>query len=291
MSGGVAWTVGRLVQWTERWFAERGCSDSPRLDAELLLAYALGYDRLGLYLNFRQPLVAGELSRFKTLIRRRAAGEPVAYILGCKEFYGRRFAVNRQVLIPRPDSETLVEAVLTVTGRQGWDRQPVELCELGVGSGALLISLLLSRPGWRGWAVDISPAALAVARGNACNHRVEERISWWQSDWFGSLPEGQRFHCLISNPPYLSGREWEADRSRLGWEPRLALVGGDDGLEAILKIGEAAGQWLHSPGWLLMEVGAGQSQRLKAVDFPGLTLDSVFRDINQIERVLAWRTN
>ncbi len=202
-------------------------SSSARLDAELLCAQALGLGRLDLYLQFDRPLDEAELTAIRELVRRRGKGEPVAYITGTREFYGRAFAVTPAVLIPRPDTESIVEralAALLVAPGSG-----LRVADLGTGSGCIAISLAAERPDIEVFATDVSGAALDVARANA--ERLQAQIRFVESSWADSL-EGH-FDLVVSNPPYVTTAELEAvDRDVRDFEPRGALLGGDDGLDA-----------------------------------------------------------
>lgn len=202
-------------------------STSARLDSELLCAQALGLRRIDLYLQFDRPLDAGELTSIRELVRRRGKGEPIAYITGTREFYGRPFAVTRDVLVPRPDTETLIErAVAYLRARPGAE---LRVADLGTGSGCIAITLAAEVPGISVTATDASRAALDVARANALALHVD--ISFVECSWADSL-DG-RFDLIVSNPPYVTTEELEAvDRDVRDFEPRGALLGGDDGLDA-----------------------------------------------------------
>jgi release factor glutamine methyltransferase len=202
-------------------------SASARLDSELLCAQALGLRRIDLYLQFDRPLDAAELTSIRELVRRRGKGEPVAYITGIREFYGRQFAVTRDVLVPRPDTETLVErAVASLRARPG---EELRVADLGTGSGCIAITLAAEVPGMSVTATDVSPTALDVARANAMALDVE--VSFVECSWADSL-DG-RFDLIVSNPPYVTSEELEAvDRDVRDFEPRGALLGGEDGLDA-----------------------------------------------------------
>jgi len=202
-------------------------STSARLDSELLCAQALGLRRIDLYLQFDRPLDTGELTSIRELVRRRGKGEPVAYITGTREFYGRPFAVTPDVLVPRPDTEALVErAVAYLRARPGAE---LRVADLGTGSGCIAITLAAEVPGMSVTATDVSRAALDVARANALALDVE--VTLVECSWADSL-DG-RFDLIVSNPPYVTTEELEAvDRDVRDFEPRGALLGGDDGLDA-----------------------------------------------------------
>ncbi len=276
------WTVLKLLRWTADYFAGRGI-DSPRLDAELLLADMLGLDRVGLYLNFERPLQADELAAFRERVRRRAAREPLAYILGKTEFWSLPFKVTPAVLIPRPDTELLVEEALRrLTGA-------ARILDVGTGSGALAIALAHERPECKVTAIDLSPAALAVATENACNNRVTERIGFESGD-LNALPEGP-FDLVVANPPYIPSGELVTLMPEVrDFEPHLALDGGSDGFDAYRALARQADAVLAPGGWLLVEVGIGQAAAVQELFArAGLTEIFVSRDLAGIERVVGGR--
>jgi release factor glutamine methyltransferase len=187
------WTVRSLLVWSREWLQKRGV-DNPRLDAELLLANALGCDRVRLYIDGEKPLSPEELARFKPLLQRRGQREPVAYILGTREFYGRPFAVGPGVFIPRPETELLVQLALEATPE---DARILDLC---AGSGAVGVSIAAERPNARVDLVELSPAAAAFARTNAERH-AQGRVQVFEGDLFAALPSEARYHAVVSNPP------------------------------------------------------------------------------------------
>lgn len=277
---GEVWTVLKLLRWTTDYFAGRGI-DSPRLDAELLLAANLGLDRVGLYVNFERPLQADELAAFREQVRRRAGREPLAYILGQTEFWSLPLKVTPAVLIPRPETELLVEESLarfTPAGR---------VLDVGTGSGALAIALAHERPGCSVTAIDVSAAALEVAGANARSNGVAERICFLQQD-LATLPAGP-FGLIVANPPYIpSGEHASLMPEVRDFEPRLALDGGADGLDAYRALARQADNVLAQDGWLLVEVGIGQAAAVREL-FAGAGLVDLFtaRDLAGIERVVG----
>lgn len=276
------WTVLKLLRWTADYFAGRGI-DSPRLDAELLLAEMLGLDRVGLYLNFERPLHADELIVFRERVRRRAAREPLAYILGKTEFWSLPFKVTPAVLIPRPDTELLVEEALPrLTGA-------ARVLDVGTGSGALAIALAHERPECRVTAIDLSPAALAVAAENACSNKVAERIDFEPGD-LAALPAGP-FDLIVANPPYIPSGELVTLMAEVrDFEPHLALDGGSDGFDAYRALVRQADAVLAPGGWMLVEVGIGQAAAVQEqFAQAGLTEVFVSRDLAGIERVVGGR--
>ena len=238
------WTVLKLLQWTADYFRDKGI-ESPRLDAELLLSATLEMDRVALYVNFERPLIADELARYRKKVRRRADREPLQYILGETEFWSLPFSVNPAVLIPRADTEVLVEEALK--GIDGCS----SVLDVGTGSGAIAVALAHEKPEIKVTALDCSEDALEVARGNARRNGVVERVVCLAGD-LNSLPPGP-FDMIVSNPPYIPSRDWEQLMPEVrDHEPRLALDGGDDGLEAYRRIAVQALKILSPGGWLLL---------------------------------------
>lgn len=277
-----SWTVLKLLRWTADYFDGRGI-DSPRLDAELLLADTLRLDRVGLYLNFERPLQADELTVYREKVRRRAGREPLAYILGETEFWSLPFTVTPAVLIPRPDTELLVEEALKrLTGA-------ARVLDVGTGSGALAITLAHERPECRSVAIDVSAAALAVAAENARKNGVAERIEFCHAD-LAALPDGP-FDLIVANPPYIPRDDLATLMPEVrDFEPRLALDGGHDGLDAYRALARQAGAVLAPEGWLLAEVGIGQASVVQELFAgAGLTELLVSRDLAGIERVVGGR--
>jgi release factor glutamine methyltransferase len=258
MSTAESWTVGRLLTWTTDYLKNHG-SENPRLDAEVLLAHALGCQRIELYTTFDD--VAGEEQRtaFRELVRRRAEGTPVAYLVERREFYSLEFRVTPDVLIPRPETELLVVAVLDLIKEQSAasPQSPIpnpSLCDIGTGSGILAVLLAKHLPHSRVTAIDISPAALNIARENAKRHAVAERIEFLESDLLAGAAD-RRFDFIVSNPPYVTSAEYEKLPPDVRkFEPRLALVAGPRGTEIIERLIPQAAEHLPSGGHLLMEI-------------------------------------
>lgn len=232
---------------------------SGSLDADLLLAHVLKLDRVGLVLARDRLLTTEELAAYRGLLQRRAAHEPVAYILGEREFHGLSFRVGPHTLIPRPDSETLVDTVLEHLPDK---TKPLRLLDLGTGSGALLISLLACLPNAIGTGTDLSEEALDIARHNARLLNDSARVCFRQGNWFEALPEQVgRFDIIISNPPYIPTKDMAdlMDDVR-DYEPALALDGGEDGLSCYRRLIRAAPDFLASDGLIAFEVGQGQAE-------------------------------
>jgi len=273
------WTILKLLQWTADYFRDKGL-ESPRLEAELLLAATLEMDRVALYVNFERPLDADELSRYREQVRRRAGREPLQYIVGETEFWSLPFSVNSAVLIPRADTEILVEEALKrINGCS-------TILDVGTGSGAIAVALAHEKPEINVTAIDYSEEALEVARGNARLNKVAERVACLTGD-LNSLPPGP-FDMIVSNPPYIPSRDWEQLMPEVrDHEPRLALDGGDDGLEAYRRIDVQAVQILSPGGWLLVEVGIGQAAAVNTLfKAAGLTAVEQRDDYAGIPRVV-----
>jgi len=256
-SGG-RWTIRRLIQTTAEYLERKG-SSSPRLDAELLLAKALSCERVQLYLNMDQPLLEPELAVYRECVRRRAAREPVAYILGEKEFYGLRFRVSPAVLIPRPDTETLVEAALGEIPAEA----PARIADIGVGSGAVVLALASKRLSAGFVGTDVSKAALALAEQNAQALGLGSRVEWREGPLLEPFRAGEVFDGIVSNPPYIPTAEMGRLEPEIrGYEPRGALDGGPGGLACLSPLIDGAGTWIRKGGFLACEFGDGQSEAL-----------------------------
>jgi release factor glutamine methyltransferase len=251
-----AWTPLKLLGWTQGFFAGKGV-DAPRLTAELLLAHALGCDRVRLYLDFDKPLGDPELARYRELVQRRSRGEPTAYLTGHREFFGHRLAVDPRVLIPRPETELLAELALELLPEDG------AALDLGTGSGALAIALKLGRPGASVTAVDLSPGALEVARANA--EALGAAVAFLGGDLYAPLPAGVRFQVIVSNPPYVPSDELAGLQREVQREPPLALDGGADGLDLLRRVVAGAPARLEAGGALLVEMHESHLEALPAL--------------------------
>jgi len=254
------WPILKTLHWTVDYF-NRHALDSPRIDAEILLAHALGCERIDLYMRHDQPLNADELSVFKGLIRRRAVREPVAYITGIKEFWSLPFQVTPAVLIPRPDTERLVEMALSLLN-EGDFGDRARILELGVGSGAVTVALAHEYKSGRFWALDRSWPAVCVARHNAGRNGVDHRIHFFIGDWMASLASDcEPFDMIVTNPPYVRTADIDtlSDDIRR-FEPVTALDGGQDGMDAIRIILEQSHRHLRRGGVLLTEIGHDQRE-------------------------------
>ena len=275
------WTIGSILKWTGQYFSDKGV-ENPRLDAEVLLSHILGHDRLYLYTHFEQPLEQAELAAFRECVRKRAARLPVAYITGHKEFMGLSFEVAPAVLVPRPDTEILVEAA-HVRLKGGNDP---EILDLGTGSGAIIISLLHSLPAASGTAVDISGPALSIAGKNAARLGVAGRLTLLEGDLFSPV-RGMQFDAIVSNPPYIPAGDIAGLAAEVRQEPNAALDGGKDGLDFYRRILAEAAGYLKPGGFLALEVGSGQAQTVASLaQDVSLELAEICRDLAGIERVV-----
>lgn len=259
MSAGQTWTVGALLRWTAPYFQSKGI-ESPRLDAELLLAFALQTERLRLYLDFEKPVTAAERARFRELVQRRAGQRvPTAQLTGEREFWSLPLRITPDVLIPRPDTETLVEAVLAQF--PGAEAAP-RILDLGTGSGAIALALASERPRAQLTASDVSSAALAVAEQNAGRLGLDGRLRLLIGCGFAPVA-GERFDAVVSNPPYLSRAEAGSLAPELAHEPELALFAGEDGGEALRHIIAAAPGVLEAGGLLALEIAPAQAAAVR----------------------------
>ena len=270
---GEPWTPIRLTRWSGAYLEEKGV-EGGRLDSELLLAHVLNIRRLDLYLQYDRPLLPFELTAFKDLLRRRARREPLQHILGTVAFRELELAVDGRALIPRPETEVLVEEVLL------WARETnatgLSALDMGTGSGVIALSLLREGPFQRVVATDVSLDALSLARENAQGLGLSQAVEFRHGDGYAPLAAGERFDVVVSNPPYVpqGDREGLAPEVR-DWDPPEALFAGPEGLDVLLPLVEQAGQHLSPGGLLAVEVGYGQAGKVaRAMERTG-----VFREI------------
>ncbi len=256
------WQIRDLLKVSSDYLKDKGIENA-RLNAEVLLAHQLRLERVGLYLNFDQPLTETELSSYRFLIKRRIDHEPLQYITGTQEFWSLSFAVDRRVLIPRPETEIIVEQAIVLADSYKGEDQPLKILDLGTGCGAIAIALAKELPDASVWATDISEEALGLARRNALKHGVRDRVSFWQGDLWEPLMEGaHRFDMIVSNPPYVSTEEYnELPLEVRDYEPRQALDGRDGGMYYLEKIVEGAHDFLNPGGWIILEMAPWQTQK------------------------------
>ncbi|NRD66039.1 peptide chain release factor N(5)-glutamine methyltransferase [Corallococcus exiguus] len=275
------WTIRRLLTWTTGHFEKRGV-DAPRLTTEILLAHVLKTGRVRLYVDLDRPLSKDELAAFKALIERRMAGEPTNYLTGTKEFYNRPFKVDARVLIPRPETELLVEAVLHSVPKDA----PSRVLDVCTGSGCIAISVAAERPQATVLATDLSKDACALARENAQALGVAERVSVLEGDLFSPLTPDATFRVVVSNPPYIDSGDIAGLSAEVRREPRLALDGGPDGLVALRRVIEGARRVLEPGGLLALEMGETQgSAVLELLRAAGYSDARVEKDLERRERM------
>jgi release factor glutamine methyltransferase len=306
-----SWTILATLRWTADYFRTKGVSEA-RASAEILLAHTLGVSRLDLYLRYDQPLNPCELARFKALMVRRREGEPVAYLTGHREFWSLDIRVTPAVLIPRPETETLVVAALEAAESVGAglkpaltlapphpetqnlkpETSPLWGAEVGVGSGAVVIALAKELPSLAWVGLDTSGAALAVARDNARRHAVLHRVHFFQMDLMAGLKPNAAFALLVANLPYVPRAEWERlPREIKAFEPPEALLGGEDGLDLIRPLIRQAQQYVRGGGWVLLEVGDQQAPQVAALVEETGAYDRIetIKDFSGMERVVRAR--
>jgi release factor glutamine methyltransferase len=279
-------TVIEVVRKTSEFLASKGI-ESPRLNAELLVGHALGLPRMRLYLEFERPVGDAELAALRELVRRRGRREPVQHILGFTDFCGLRLKTDRRALIPRPETELLVE-----TAASRVSASPERILDLGTGGGAIALALAMMFPVARVTAVDVSPEALRLAAENAEATGLAGRVTFAESDWFGGLARGETYDLVISNPPYLSAGETAAAAPEVrDHEPGRALTAGDGGFADIGTIVAGAPGALAPGGMLALETGIGHRSRLEeALNRAGFSRIEPHADLTGRDRfVLAWR--
>ncbi len=284
---GPPWTTLKILNWTIGYF-ERNDIPNPRFDAEMLLSHALGFERIMLYAHFDRPLDKDELSKVRAMIKRRAEHEPVAYITGSRGFWTIELKTDPRALIPRPDTETLVERALEILPEDSDAR----VVDIGTGSGAIALAIAEERPGARLAATDISAEALALASENAKHLDLTERVDFFEGDLFDALPDEwaqQPLDMIVSNPPYIAAGEVdEMGEDVKKHEPDGALFAGEDGLEIIRRLVPAAFARLKDEGHLLCEIGHRQRGRVVALfEEAGFIHVDVFKDLGQKDPVVV----
>ncbi|RKG86415.1 peptide chain release factor N(5)-glutamine methyltransferase [Corallococcus terminator] len=275
------WTIRRVLTWTTQHFEKRQV-DAPRLTTEILLAHVLKTGRVRLYVDLDRPLAKEELTAFRALIERRLAGEPTNYLTGTKEFYNRPFKVDARVLIPRPETELLVEAILHAVPKDA----PSKVLDVCTGSGCIAISVAAERPQATVFATDLSPDACALAKENAQALGVADRVLVLEGDLFGPLSPDARFQVVVSNPPYIDSGDIAGLSAEVRREPRLALDGGPDGLTALRRVIQGARRVLEPGGLLALEMGETQgSAVLELLRAAGYADARVEKDLERRERM------
>jgi release factor glutamine methyltransferase len=281
-------TVLEVIQRSADFLARKGV-ESPRLQIELLLAHVLQMPRMKLYLNFERVLAEAELEKLRGLVKRRAGREPLQHIIGSASFCGFEIAVNRDVLVPRPETELLAEQAWQFVAALG--ERASTVLDFGTGSGCLAIAMAAKCPKSDVHATDISEAALAVAKQNAARHGVAERIHFHSGDGFGALSAGLQFDLLVSNPPYIPSAEISQLQPEVrDHDPGLALDGGGDGLDFYRRLAAESRAWLKPGGWMMLELGDGQAGPVSELLTPlGWLVDAVEKDYSGRERILIAR--
>ncbi len=265
-SPGDPWTILRMILWSAEYLTEKGV-EAGRLDAEWLLSTALGVDRLQLYLQYDRPLSPEEREAFKPLLRRRASREPLQYIIGRAAFRQLELKTDPRVLIPRPETEVLVQEVLDWASAAG--KSLGRVWEMGTGTGAVALSLAVEGACTTIVATDSSPDALSVAADNAERYDVSGLVEFREGSLFEPLEEGEEFDVIVSNPPYIAeGEKGELQPEVRDWEPPEALFAGEDGLDVIRQLVAGAPEHLLAGGFLALECGLGQAERI-ATDLNG----------------------
>lgn len=307
------WTIGRLLNWTTDFLKEKG-AESPRLDAEVLLAHVRNCKRIELYTAFEEPASEELRTKFREIVKQRAAGKPVAYLVGHREFFSLKFAVTPDVLIPRPETELLIVRAVDLNKPRVNDPpeatdadaesetpppkptpappKPIAIADVGTGSGIIAVTLAKHLPNATVTAVDVSPAALAVAKSNAEKNGVAERVDFIESDLFAAVPADRQFDLIASNPPYITTEELaELAVDVRRYEPSLALDGGPLGTTVIERLIPQAAERLRPGGWLLMEISPSIVERVEqllAAD-PRLQLAPTQKDLAGLARVVQAR--
>ena len=282
------WTPLKLINWTKDYLEQKGV-EAPRLEAEILLASVLGWQRIDLYARYNDAVPPAKLALYRDVVRRRAGREPTQYILGQTDFCGLTFKCDPRALIPRPESEMIIELALELIGKA----PDALVVDVGTGSGCLAVTAAFRLPQARVVACDISPEALSLAHENAKHHRLLERIEFRCGDFEETLADltGQ-VDVLLANPPYVTEDEFANLPPELReHEPRVALVAGVEGTEVVTRLLDFAPTLLKPGGHLVMEMGLGQAERVRAMldDQPQLELIRCEKDFQGIHRVALIR--
>lgn len=278
------WTVRRLLEWTEDFLRKKGF-ESPRLEAQILLAHALGCKKIDLYVRFSEEPPEDKRATFREIVKKRSEGTPVAHLVGYREFYSLSFKVSSDVLIPRPETETLVMEALRLL-------QPLaspRVLDIGTGSGCIAVTIAKQHKSANVTAIDISPQALVIARENAEQHAVAERVTFLEGDLFAPLAR-QSFDLIASNPPYIAPAEFlTLDPGVRDFEPRSALDGGPDGLDFYRRLAADAERFLSPGGTILVEIGSTQEDAVRELFAARMEVGGTIRDLGGRPRVIASR--
>lgn len=283
------WTIQKLLNWVTEYFTGKGV-DAPRLSAELLLSHVLGLKRIELYTQFDKPVAKPQLDELRGLVKRAGGHEPVAYLIGKTEFYSLELDITSDCLIPRPETELLVQRAIEFL-RTRHDTQFI--CDLCTGSGCVAVAIAKNFPDARVIATDISASALEVAAQNVEKHQLMERITLLQGDLFEPLVrplDVDQFDLIVCNPPYVSAAEYEAlDKNVKDYEPRLALFAGDDGLDVYRRIIEKADQFLKPEAALMLEIGYAQGPTIKELleQTGAFTEIKIEKDLHDNDRIVT----
>jgi len=281
------WTLLELLNWTAEYLAKKGFEDA-RLNVERLLGYTLGLSRIQLYTNFDRPLLPDEISAFKALLQRRLTHEPLQYILGETEFYSLAFKISTDVLIPRPETEVLVEHIVETCTHSFAKEEEIFILDVGTGSGCIAVALAKNVANAVVTAIDCSPGALSVAQGNASAHDVEikfhelDALKPWPMEFLNT------FDLLVSNPPYISYSEYQTLQPEIRlFEPKTSLLGGNDGLEFYRKFSNICSTLLKPQGFVFFEIGERQAVSVRNIFADaGFSGFQVYDDLNGRNRVV-----
>jgi release factor glutamine methyltransferase len=271
-----------LIQKTTAYFEKAGVPN-PRLDVELLLAHALALKRMDLYMQFERVLTEPELDKLRPLVKRRSAREPLQHILGTVDFCNLTLTVNSKALIPRHETEILVQKAIECLGKDSSGK----ILDIGTGTGAIVLAILQSCPSTTAVAVDLSEDALTLAKQNAENSKLQSRIEFRNGNLFEAIQKNESFEMIVSNPPYIPSTEIAALQKEVQFDPVMALDGGADGLDLIRKIIAEASQFLKSSGFLLIEIGLNQHEAVrKLLEEAKYTKIEIFKDLQGVQRIV-----
>lgn len=284
----MVWSITGILNTTTDYLRKKGIP-SPRVNAEWLLVCALNYsDRIDLYLKFDKTLVDDEIKRYRDMIQRRIKGEPLQYIIGHTHFFHSILKLTPDVLIPRHETEQLVEMAVNLIRKDKPADFPLDILEIGTGSGAIAIGLAKALPTVRIWACDLSIPAIRLAKENAISNKVDQQIRFWVADWLDALPS-YAFDYIISNPPYVTIEEWADLAVEIrDYEPRMALVAPENGLFFYRSLIHNLESYLKKNGWLMLEIGENQAQAIdKIILSAPIPLKATFsQDYNHKDRFL-----